>query len=598
MKSIILFISLISFNVFSVEQITNMQFVQTGDVSRLILDTTGNVEVIKSDKTNEQQIILDIEGASARSDVLRPINTSEFSGGTVYVSAYKQSASKVRVVVQLRDNVGSRIEKNGNQVQLLIENRFGAFKDGVIDGPVAQAPVINNYDDGLEERGFESTGAGAPTYDVITNLTQSGEKRYIGSPITINVRSVPLAEVMNLISETSGFNIAMSEEALKRPPVTISFTNVPWDEALDTILNLNDLVAKKHSNVLQIITKKKFLSDAKKVRDEQEALKTEEPMMTKVFSVSFSKPADIQKNIEAFVDKKKGSISVDKRTNKIIVKETAENIAKMKQVIDILDVSNPQVLIEARIVEMIEGAKKEFGFQNGIEGTYTADGRNGLTEDAQGALFGFNGGSFVNPDGTGGLLSIGLSLFGKLTRLDATLQLLEEESKAKIISSPKLVTLNKKTATISTQDQRSQTVTTGTGDDIQTSYEPITADLSLNVTPTIANDGSIELDIDLKKESFIEQGTGQINGPPPNKSNNNLKTSVVVDNGSTIVIGGIYQTTESQVKRGVPLLRKIPLIGWLFSNGHRPIKSRTELMIFLTPRIINQKDSNYAKVID
>ncbi len=597
MKSIILFISLISFNLFPVEQITDMQFVQTGDVSRLILDTTGNVEVVKSDKTNEQQIILDVKGASARSDVLRPINTSEFSGGTVYVSAYKQDDSNVRIVVQLRDNVGSRIEKTGNQVQLLIENRFGAFKDGVIDGPVAQTPVTGSYDQGIEERGFENTGTGAPTYDVINNLTQSGEKRYIGSPITINVRSVPLAEVMNLISETSGFNIALSAEALKKPPLTISFTNVPWDEALDSILNLNDLVAKKHSNVLQIISKKKFLADAKKVRDEQNALKTEEPMETKVFSVSFAKPGDIKKNIDHYTTRGKGMVSVDDRTNKIIVKDTAENIAKMQRVIEILDKSNPQVLIEARIVEMNEGAKKDFGIRTGSGDTITAGagGRydtGGTGESAEQALFTFNSGSFGN-----GLFGVTLTAFRKLIGLDASLQLLEEESKAKIISSPKIVTLNKKTASIATSDQRSQVVTTGSGDDIQRSFEPINADLSLNVTPVITNDGSIELDIDLKKETFIELTNG-LEGQPPNKTTNNLKTTVVVDNGSTIVIGGIYQTEETQTKSGVPLLRKIPLIGWLFSNGHRPRKNRKELMIFLTPRVINQKDSNYAKVID
>jgi len=594
MKLIILSISLFSLNVFPIEQITNMQFVQTGDISRLILDTTGNIEIIKSDKTNEQQIILDLKGVSARSDILRPINTSEFSGGTVYVSAYKQDDSNVRVVVQLRDNVGSRIEKNGNQVQLLIENRFGAFKDGVIDGPEAQVPVTSSFENDFdEEQGFNNTGSNAPVYDIINNLTQSGEKRYIGSPITINVRSVPLSEVMNLISEVSGFNIAMSEEALKRPPVTISFTNVPWDEALDTILNLNELVAKKHSNVLQVITKKKFLADAKKVRDEQEALKTEEPMVTKIFSVSFAKPGDIKKNIDAYITKGKGSISIDERTNKIIVKDTTENIAKMQQVISILDVNNPQVLIEAKIVEMQEGYKKDFGITgingiNGVTGTY--QGR-GAVSNSRGADFTFNSGSFG-----AGLIGVTLSAFKRLTGLEASLQLLEEENKAKIISSPKLVTLNKKTASISTQDQRSQKVTTGTGDDIQTSYQPITADLSLNVTPTIANDGSIELEIDLKKESFIEVADGNNSDAPPNKSNNTLKTTVVVDNGSTIVIGGIYQTSESQVKSGVPLLRKIPILGWFFGNGDRPRKTRTELMIFLTPRVINQKDSNYAKV--
>ncbi len=580
-KNLLILSSIIFSANFFGAQITNMSFRQTGDVSRLTFVSTGDFQINKSDVPSNKQIVLNLSGVSASSQTLRPINTSEFSGSTVYVSAKKENSDSIKVVVQLRENVQSRIEKSGDKVELLIENRFGAFQDGVIDAPAA-APVYQE-----ESYAEAPIDQGAATYDVISNLTQSGEKRYIGSPISINVKDAPLVDVMNLIAETSGFNIIMSDSVSKRSSISLSMNNVPWDEALDSILSVNELVAEKHGNVLKIITKEKFLANAKKNMDDGDLLKEEDPIETRIFTINHGDLEDIAENIRQFQTKGKGTLSMDKRSHKVIVRDTAENINKMTKIIDLLDTRVPQVLIEARIVEVNESLDKEFGLNSGVTGKYQARPNAGPGRGS--AIFDFNSASLGN-----GLLGGTVSVYKRLLNLDFNLRLLETERKAKIITSPRIVTKNKKTATISTSDQTSYRTNITIDGAIETDYQPISADLVLNVTPLVSQDGSIELDIDLKKESF----TTQSGEAPPDKTENAVKTNVVVDNGSTIVIGGIYQTSESREQSGVPLLRKIPIIGWLFSNGYNPQKRRKELMVFITPRIINQKNADFAEVID
>ncbi len=578
-RNILILLYLFSLNLFSLSTITNMDFRQTGDVSRLTFTSNGDFEISKSELSDNKQIVLTLNNVDASSATLRPINTSEFSGSTVYVSAVKESGDQIKVVVQLRENVQSRIEKNGDKTELLIENRFGAFQDGVIDSPSAD-PIY--APDPIQD----IVDSGAPVEDVIENFSQASGKRYIGSPISINVKSVPIVDVMNMIAETSGFNIILSGEASRNKNISLSLNNVPWDEALDTILTMNDLVAKKHGSVLQVITKAKFVADTKKQLEENEVIEQEAPLETRVFTVNHGEIDEVRSNLEQFQTKGRGSISTDKRSNKIIVKDTAENISKMTRIIDLLDIQVPQVLIEARIVEASESLDRSLGFST-INGTYRA--RPTVSQVGSSAEFDFN----TNP--AANLLSGSITIFKRLVNLDFNLQLAETERKAKIISSPRIITKHKKTATISTSEQTSyETKIALEGGLIETDYQPITADLILNVTPQVSQDGTIELDIDLKKESF----GSQVGDAPPDKSSNEIKTNVVVENGSTIVIGGIYETSESSSHGGVPFLRKIPVIGWLLGTNYRPSKRRKELIIFITPRVVNDKNVDYAEVIN
>ena len=198
----------------------------------------------------------------------------------------------------------------------------------------------------------------------------------------------------------------------------------------------------------------------------------------------------------------------------------------------------------------------------------------------------------VSGDSARSLLSFTVTQFGRLTNLDFRLQLMENESKGKVISSPKVITQNKKQAVIKTKDTRSYAVTNGVGQDQTFSFEETSAQLLLQVTPQVTNEGSIALDITLTKEHFL---TRPSDGSPPDKQSRDLKTSVLVDNGSTIVLGGIYSFEKSETHSGVPFLKDVPLIGWLFRTPYAPSKSKNEMIIFLTPRIINQEEAGLVE---
>lgn len=571
----------ISYNSFA-QEIKNVNFIQEGEVSKLIIETDKeDVFAERFHVTEDKQIILDLKNVKVSPKLLRGIDTSEFPGSTVYISGYKKpgSASDVRFAIQLRDNVRSILEPSGNKIVLNIENRFGVFSKGKINttDKAAKSDLVEDV-----------VGLNVPKSnsieDILENLTLSGPKKYIGKRISINVRDIPVPDVLNMIADTSGFNIIIDQAVAALPNLTLTLTNVPWDQALDTVITLSKLVAQKNANILIVKTlaaATKEKEDEMKLADLKEGLA---PLVTRVFLINYATLADIEKIVKDYITKNLGSIQIDERTNSLIVMDTVDAIERIKKIIETLDTQTPQILIEAKIVEATESYSKRIGLSRGISFGYDP-----VTEIQAPVGPGFSFSSAPNAS-TPGVLGMTIGIYKRLLNLDMNLQLMESESKGRVISTPKVVTQNKKAATITSSEQTSfrvQQPATGNQPALAT-FQNITADLNLTVTPQVTNDGAVSMQIALNKSAF---GTRPTADAPPNITRRNITTNVLVDNGSTVVIGGLYQTSTLETRSGIPYLRDLPLIGWLFSTPYAPDTNKNELIIFMTPRIMNQEEA-------
>ncbi|MCY4524697.1 MAG: type IV pilus secretin PilQ, partial [Halobacteriovoraceae bacterium] len=543
--------------------------------------------------TESRQIIIDLKNVNAIDRVIRAFDTSEFSGSIVFVSAYKKpdSPDDLRVALQLRDNVRSIIERDENKLLLNVENRFGAF---------SKVDIKNNEDQNTAKKKTKriNTPHSDSVEDILHNITLSGRKKYIGKKITLNIKDVKIEDVLAMIADVSGFNIIISKQVKALPSMTLNLNNVPWDQALDTIISLNKLVAKKNGVILTLSTFKEEADNKKLELDNKKISQSEEAQITQIFPLSYAKIEDIEKMLGKYVTQGRGTVLVDQRTNSLIIRDTHSVIDKIKKIVDVLDSQTPQVLIESKIVEVTERYSKTLGLQNGLGfgydplGQVTSRARTPLGTATSLDMDGGPGFAFNSaPNLERNLMGLTVTRFGRLTNLDFRLQLMENESQGKVISSPKVITQNKKKALITSQDTTSYVVTTNNGTNTTTGYQQSTATLSLEVTPQVTNEGSIGLNIVLSKDQFANR----VGNAPPDKQSRSLTTNVLVKNGSTIVLGGIYSFEKNESHSGIPFLKDIPLLGWLFRTPYNPDIKKSEMIIFLTPRVINQEEAGLVE---
>jgi type IV pilus assembly protein PilQ len=426
-------------------------------------------------------------------------------------------------------------------------------------------------------------------------------RTYVGKKITIQVQNADLTDVLRLIGEASGFNLLIGGDVTGK--ITLSLVDVPWDQALDIVLDSNKLGAERSGNILRVATLSSLTSEKEAQLRAKQAMVAIAPRMTRIFPISYAKPKDLLPILQQFgsqgaQDKKAASENfvVDERTNSILVHDVGENIERIAKLIELLDTQTPQVLIEAKVIEASESFSKNIqgalGFGNNQQGRQSFFSFNGA--NPVDPLFGdpgvFEDGNAVSPlssNGFGGGISPSFNLLQGL-RMNALLSLSEEERKIKVVSSPRTVVLNKETATI-VQGQPvlvPSAVLTQTG-----AITPVAnvqnANLSLKVTPTVTNDGNIVLELSVTSDVPQTVGGGQ-----SGIGNRQIDTKVVAESGSTLVIGGIYTTRTSRTEGGIPFLRKLPIVGALFGS-ETDNTDRAELFIFITPRTLNEKDSGF-----
>jgi type IV pilus assembly protein PilQ len=582
------FLSVLFYLIIPATQVSAMEmkainFAQKGEVSELEFIFDGNgVQASKFQVKEDKQIIVDLSDVTATDRVMRAFDTSEFSGGVVFVKAYKKPKSDkdIRIAIQLRDNVRSVLVRKPNRIVLQIENRYGVFSQKKAEEGQSYKEKISDIS--TEEAARLSIPKSDSIEDILENLTMSGRKKYIGKKITMNLKTVKPEEILKIIAETSGFNIIITEDVKKMNPISLSLVDVPWDQALDTVLDMNKLIAKKNGMILVINTLENTAKEQEILKKAKLAAVEQEPLLTKVFPISFANIEELQKIVAEYSTAVRGRISKDTRTNSLIVKDTSEVIEKIKKIVELLDTQTPQVLIESKIVEVAERYTKEIGLEKGLQFGYDPITKTNTTTNS--GTFSFS----TAPTSTSNIFGLTIGRFNRLINLDFTLNLMESEEKAKIISSPKVITKNNVKAEI-IQDENFYYLESTVADGNTTNkWIPQQAKLSLAVTPQVTNDGSISLDVSVQKDSL---GTSfAVNTPKP-ETKRTIKTQVLVDNGATVVVGGIYTYINRESHSGVPFLQDIPMLGWLFRTQYNPETEKKELIIFLTPRIINQEEA-------
>ncbi|MEO8198471.1 MAG: type IV pilus secretin PilQ [Thermoanaerobaculia bacterium] len=408
-------------------------------------------------------------------------------------------------------------------------------------------------------------------------------KEYFGETISLSLKDGDIKDVLRSFAKISGLNVVVQPGV--RGTVTVELESVPWDQALDQILKINNLGYELDGNIMRIAPRNVLESEAKEQQTLAQAQALSIPLRTVIKRISYSKGADMARVLSTGggrgtgILSQRGSVTVDARTNTLIIKELPSYIDTVIAVIETLDIPEPQVMIEARIIETTKRFSRTLGIRWGFEGV--ADAEHGNTTGLQFPNNGTaSGGVNVLTGGSNGLLNLSLGNILNTFNLDATLQAAESDGLINILSAPKIATLNNESASIQTGLQIPiQTVANNT-----VTVQFVNATLRLDVTPQVTAEGTVLMDVNVQKREpqLAFAITGANNAPITTKE---AKTRVIVRDGGTTVIGGIYKVSTDQGQDRVPGLANIPILGHLFKNRRRN-DSNEELLIFITPRVI------------
>ncbi|MFB0564894.1 MAG: type IV pilus secretin PilQ [Candidatus Aminicenantaceae bacterium] len=419
------------------------------------------------------------------------------------------------------------------------------------------------------------------------------EKKYEGEILTLRFKDADLRDVIFYLGEFAGLNVIFDPEVSGR--VTCDLVDVPWDQALDIILKVSKMGKTIEGNVLRIAPLDVLTREQEQQKRLRESKELAEPPQVKTITLSYSKAKDIQALLSKRLSSQ-GSIIIDERTNTLIISDVKDRIELLERLITVLDVPTPQVSIEARIVEATSNFARNLGIQWGFLGvadplygnqtsllfpnSILADGsviKQGIITKGLGGPL---GGYAINLPAPSFNTALSISMGNVLDtfRLDMALTALESSGEGQIISCPKVTTQNNMQAEIIQGRQIPvQTVANFT---VTTTY--VNAALELRATPQITAEGTIIMSIEIRNNAA--DFANLVNGIPP-ITTQSAKATVMIIDGGTAVIGGIYRTEDSVTREGVPFLHKIPILGSLFRSLTRTRQNR-ELLIFITPRII------------
>jgi len=436
-----------------------------------------------------------------------------------------------------------------------------------------------------------------PVREDPTRLFQGTRQGYQGERLSLNFQNVDVRSLLQVIADFTNLNIITSDSV--GGTITLRLKDVPWDQALDIILQSKGLDMRKNGNVVLVAPRDEIASKEKLELEARNQIADLEPLRSEAFVVNYQKAEDVRKLLSDDKQRllsKRGSVAVDPRTNQIFVQDTTARLEDVRRLLQRIDIPVPQVLIEARIVEADDRFSRNLGVRFGfgrITSEVAVGGNNSLPSlpGAGGGTGGGGGVSVINSNsvnlpaaGIGGFNpgSFNLTLFNSsLTRLiNLELTALEADGRGKIISSPRVVTADKIKAVIEQGTEIPYQQSTSSG---ATSVAFRKAVLKLEVTPQITPEGAIFLDVKVNKDS---RGTETSAGPAIDTKN--VQTQVLVENGGTVVLGGIYEQQERTTVTKVPFLGDLPVLGNLFKNT-ATINDRTELIIFITPRVISER---------
>jgi type IV pilus secretin PilQ/predicted competence protein len=413
--------------------------------------------------------------------------------------------------------------------------------------------------------------------------TSEGAPIYTGQRISLDFQQADLIDVLRLIAEVSGMNIITSPDVAGR--VTTRMVNVPWDQALDMILKSHGLGKDQEGSIIRVAPLDRLRKERDEALQSQRVGEELEPPVTRTIQLSYARAEELKSNMEKLLTRQ-GRLDIDKRTNTIIVKDVSATVDEVLELIRRLDSQTRQVSIDTRIVETNRTFLQELGIRWGgfveqdtgvkFPRRVALTGRQGPTP--VGGNFAVDLPTLTQPPS----LALGFSLISNSSIIDLELQALERTGRGRIISNPKVVTLDNKEALIESGDEVPfKTESAETGPKVEFKDAKIT----LRVTPHISPDDFVLLEIDAAKKEVDFARTVENN---PTITSRQSKTSILVKDGATAVIGGLFKRTTVDTREGVPGLSKIPYLGWLFKT-EQTRDDNDDLLFFITPRIVRER---------
>jgi type IV pilus assembly protein PilQ len=557
--------------------ISDVYFDRTDGVVKVVIKGNGSMSPVVF--TLKNRIVIDVPDvvmkAKIPSNVMTPVKSMRAG----------KHKDKVRIVLDLREMKEFDVSPLNDTIVVTLQS-----PEKIPDALVGEAPKPPVKE--AEAKKVDTTtqkeiqmGAGE----------QEGKKepaivegQFRGTRISLDFQDADIVPIFRLLADISGYNIVVSPEV--KGKLTMKLVNVPWDQALDLILRTFALGKSMEGNIIRVAPLSVFAKESEEKARAREAMVKAEPLDTKAFPISYAKVSVVEKAIkDSKMLSPRGSVSVDERTSSVVVKDVPSVFSLIEELLATLDKPTPEVLIEARIIEVNTQNTRDLGIQWGFRwnatntlatlGGYNLLGKGPFTGNnfmvdfpstsaAAGSGSGFNFG-ILNPSGTFGL--------------DLVISALEKTNRGKIISNPRVVTTDNEKALIMQGTSEPYPVLTSEGT-VSAAFKDVV--LKVEVKPHITPTGAVGLEVSVTKEDILGVVTIQ-NSQVPRTSKIEANSKVLVENGETLVIGGVYKKTESTSDAGVPGIMKIPVLGWLFKNNS--INDQTsELLIFITPRILER----------
>jgi len=597
---------------------------ETKDRTRLVVSLDKLVPY--DTRVAGNNIVVMLGGASAASATVAPTPTATPLGNVRELRAIdfrRSSDGAGRVMVKLSDpHIHINLHQVGSQVVV-------DFSDASVPANLMRRYDATDY--GTPIMGFDVTRVGNGSRIAISangdfeQLAYQSDDQYVvevspkrhaanaqedkpiytGERLTLNFQDIETRAVLQLLADASGQNIVVSDSVSGN--VTLRLQNVPWDQALDIVLRTKGLDKRKQDNVIIVAPQAELAAREKADLAARKDVQELAPLRSEYLQVNYAKAKDMEALIKSQNNSllsPRGSVTVDERTNTLLLQDTSDRLADVRRLVATLDIPVRQVLIESRIVIVSNDFKRELGAIFGFTGWHA----NGSTlYNTAGTAAGINNNSGTPPAGSAFTVppaanrynvnlpvgnpagSIALGVLGSNFVVDLELSAAQAETQANIISSPRVVTANQKEATIEqgVEIPYQQSASSGA-----TTIQFKKAVLSLKVTPQITPDNRIIMDLDVRDDSVgnVVVASGGVNVPSINTRE--IATQVLVNDGQTVVLGGILETTQREDDTKVPYLGDIPFLGHLFKNtSHQDNKD--ELMIFITPKIVHEGVSVY-----
>ena len=580
--------------------VQSVDFKEVGGVPSVVLNV-GRQPDYKVVKVNDRSYVLTLQNTSLPSHMARRMDVTAFESPVSMVTSFSDGKGSVQVVVDLAEPIGQRAHfADGNLVWKFQGQPTDRMFAGAAPTPttgsrrmIARAPAES----------LVPTMA-APKTDTPPKYRKPSmvpkKKKYKGRRINLTVKDADIQNVLTFLAREGKINIVTSENV--RGKVTFHLEDVQWDLALDTVLKAKGLDYVVEQDIYRVAPVEEIQNEYEARVKKMQKVRELKPVLVRLIPVNYGDGNALVARVKSVLSDK-GVVTVDIRTNTLIIKDTEDYLTAAEELVRRLDKQTPQVLIEARIVEARTTFKEDIGIQWGgkfamgaVHGNETGlvfPSSIGIAGGADDTAAPTGGISYQSPNfavnlpaavgaGAGGAIGIQLGSIGGASNLSLRLSAAEEEGNVKIISSPRISTLDNTKATISQGVAIPISVVSAAG--VNTQF--FSADLKLDVVPHVTRDGHILLKLDITKNE-PDFGNVAANGNPTIQKKE-AHTELLIRDGDTTVIGGIYTRSKGTSFKKVPFFGDIPILGWFFKSRNRS-DDRSELLIFITPKVVNRE---------